>query len=117
MFTVGCAAQAPDAPTLDADGLAKGGDLELTYCDYASCAEGEVCDHSTGGCVSEPAGEVCGEETCMTDEECCNSSCGICVQPGQSCLDVVCDDKGIAGTGKEKGITSTGKSVVGTGQK
>jgi hypothetical protein len=27
----------------------------------------------------------CGSNTCNVGEECCNSSCGICIRPGEEC--------------------------------
>jgi hypothetical protein len=37
-----------------------------------------------------PARSSCGLVTCAADQECCNSSCGICVPPGGSCTNKIC---------------------------
>ena len=34
-------------------------------------------------------GEPCGPTTCAVGQECCNASCGICVEPGGSPVTVV----------------------------
>lgn len=35
-------------------------------------------------------GEACGAVTCAPGLECCNASCGLCVEPGMGCLAVEC---------------------------
>jgi hypothetical protein len=46
----------------------------------------DVCD-----CVPNE-GEACGPTTCGEGLECCNESCGICVEPGGSCTEQFCED-------------------------
>ncbi|MCO4747997.1 MAG: hypothetical protein KC912_24605 [Proteobacteria bacterium] len=38
----------------------------------------------------EPEGEVCGDTVCGEGLECCNASCGICVEPGNVCIQLAC---------------------------
>ena len=37
-----------------------------------------------------PNGPKCGPSTCAFGQECCNESCGICVEPGESCIQIFC---------------------------
>ncbi len=37
------------------------------------------------------AEKACGKNVCAEDEECCNSSCGMCVKKGGSCTEQFCD--------------------------
>lgn len=36
-------------------------------------------------------GEACGDATCAEGTVCCNASCGICVEPGGGCIQMMCD--------------------------
>ena len=38
-----------------------------------------------------PDVERCGYRVCPPHLECCNASCGICVEPGGSCIQIVCE--------------------------
>ena len=38
--------------------------------------------------------EKCGVVTCPRGLECCNASCGICVEPGGACIQIVCEHPG-----------------------
>jgi hypothetical protein len=43
----------------------------------------------------------CGPTTCTGGAVCCNESCGICVLPGATCLDIPCTDAGLPCGGDE----------------
>ena len=46
------------------------------------------------GCGCQVAeGVSCGEATCGAGEECCNPSCGICVEPGGACTQQLCGEE------------------------
>ncbi|KAK0624535.1 hypothetical protein B0T17DRAFT_460181, partial [Bombardia bombarda] len=51
-------------------------------------------------------GVACGTATCDTGKVCCNSSCGICVAPGGSCTQQIC----------EPALATCGKSVCAAGK-
>lgn len=54
----------------------------------SDCVTGDVC---VGGvCQSPVFEEPCGNTTCAGGLQCCNASCGICVQPGNACTQQVC---------------------------
>jgi len=36
---------------------------------------------------------TCGRVACAADQECCNASCGICVEPGATCTNKSCVDE------------------------
>ncbi len=38
-----------------------------------------------------PGVERCGYRVCPPHLECCNASCGICVEPGGVCIQIVCE--------------------------
>lgn len=42
----------------------------------------------------EPPVEQCGLVVCPPGMECCNASCGICVEPGGACIQIVCEHPG-----------------------
>ncbi len=44
---------------------------------------------------SQTAGESCGSVTCPTGTECCNASCGICVEPGGFCTQQLCTSESL----------------------
>lgn len=48
-----------------------------------------------GTVAGDDGGEACGPTTCGAGEVCCNASCGICVAPGGSCIDIACEDAGV----------------------
>lgn len=60
------------------------------------CAEGTeyFFDDCGCGCTAtepEPAGEQCGDNVCGAGMVCCNSSCGICTEPGGFCTQQACE--------------------------
>lgn len=58
----------------------------------AKCIAGYVWSDQACNCVPDPhAGESCGAVTCPNGTECCNASCGICVEPGNFCTQQVCE--------------------------
>jgi hypothetical protein len=58
----------------------------------AKCIEGYRWSEQACTCVPDPqAGEACGAVTCPQGTECCNSSCGVCVEPGGFCTQQVCE--------------------------
>ena len=38
--------------------------------------------------------EQCGVRVCPRGLVCCNASCGICVEPGEFCIQIACDHPG-----------------------
>lgn len=56
-----------------------------------SCEDGQepFFDDCGCGCRDIP-GEVCGDVVCGDGLECCNASCGICVEPGGVCTQQAC---------------------------
>jgi hypothetical protein len=65
-------------------------------CIATLCPVGTTCvnQNGEGVCVSPDAGagERCGEEQCGPGLVCCNSSCGICTEPGGVCIQIACED-------------------------
>lgn len=64
-------------------------------CAYTTCAPGLSCISKGGYAFCVPAlaqeGTACGAATCLVGTECCNASCGTCVLPGMSCIQIACD--------------------------
>ena len=67
--------------------------MKLTYVSLVLFAlVGCSGDHTIGSEQrKESAGAACGNATCPTGTECCNASCGVCVNPGEACTQQVCD--------------------------
>jgi len=42
-------------------------------------------------CACAPPPQSCGNVTCGAGLECCNASCGICVPPGNACIQIACN--------------------------
>jgi len=42
-------------------------------------------------CVPDTTGTACGKAICAPGLECCNASCGMCVQPGMACIQIACE--------------------------
>lgn len=68
-------------------------------CAIVRCMGGLTCQVQPNGqpkCVAAPAatagsGPQCGAVTCAAGTECCNASCGICVEPGMACHQMFCE--------------------------
>jgi hypothetical protein len=61
------------------------------------CAEGTEPFFDDCGCGCAPIpGEDCGPVQCGEGQECCNASCGICVEPGGFCTQQICESEPIA---------------------
>jgi Kazal-type serine protease inhibitor domain len=60
-----------------------------TYSNSCVAAGAGVSVRRTGEC--RPTGEQCGAVVCDKGLQCCNASCGICVPPGGSCTQQVCN--------------------------
>lgn len=61
----------------------------------ALCVEGYHFDETACRCLpgdGAPAapGPRCGDAHCPAGTECCNESCGICVEPGGGCIELYC---------------------------
>jgi hypothetical protein len=57
----------------------------------ALCIQGYMWDDKSCSCIPDPnAGEACGSSVCPAGQVCCNSSCGICTDPGGFCTQQVC---------------------------
>ncbi len=56
------------------------------------CAGGTHFDEETCACVPDEGvvGTPCGDNLCDLGEVCCNSSCGICTEPGGVCTQQYC---------------------------
>jgi len=54
-------------------------------CAALDCASCKVVDGKA------QCGTPCGDNTCLDGQECCNASCGTCVKPGGSCIQLVCE--------------------------
>lgn len=77
--------------------------LPLPSCATVRCTTGTVCELQNVQCVRAPcppqpvcvpepdAGKTCGNVTCSAGQECCNASCGICVEPGGACTQQFCE--------------------------
>lgn len=62
-------------------------------CATVRCAAGTQCVANGDTATCEPiAGERCGRVTCAPGLTCCNASCGMCVPPGQFCIQIACTD-------------------------
>lgn len=65
-------------------------------CAYTLCQSGSMCTVINGSAVCVSDGELaCGPNTCEKGDVCCNSSCGICTEPGMFCTQqaCICHDK------------------------
>lgn len=62
-------------------------------CAAVLCAPDTRCEVIGGEpvCVPLTGGQPCGAVTCSEGLECCNASCGMCVRPGMSCIQIACD--------------------------
>jgi hypothetical protein len=59
----------------------------------AKCIAGYVWSDQACNCIPDPNfGEACGSVTCPSGTECCNASCGICVEPGNFCTQQACTE-------------------------
>jgi hypothetical protein len=55
---------------------------------FSACKPGQPCIAvCTGFCKR---GAKCGDRVCPSGKECCNASCGTCVEPGGFCTQQVC---------------------------
>lgn len=56
------------------------------------CPPGEeyFADECGCGCQASVGGSPCGDSVCGQGLECCNASCGICVEPGGFCTQQAC---------------------------
>ncbi len=100
-----CAIYCPYGHVKDADGCdtctckpapdaGQCGPVCAIYCEYGHVKDANGCDT----CACNPPPPVkCGATECAAGEECCNSSCGICVQPGQGCTKQLCPPSRDAG--------------------
>lgn len=74
-------------------------------CTNVKCESGKACQLIYPPCAPPPDGEVppscapqpvcvsavpCGDGFCTGGQECCNASCGLCVDPGMSCIQIAC---------------------------
>jgi hypothetical protein len=69
------------------------GNCGLKSCNViALCIQGYVWDEKACQCVPDGGspGEACGTSTCPSGQVCCNSSCGICTDPGGVCIQIAC---------------------------
>ncbi len=76
--------------------------LPLPSCNTVKCGKGQHCELQDVQCVRAPCppqavcvddGVPCGKNTCTGGQECCNASCGICVDPGFACIQIACEDE------------------------
>jgi hypothetical protein len=58
---------------------------------FSSCKPNQPCIAVCAGVCKRDARAVCGDRVCPTGMECCNASCGACVEPGGFCTTQVCD--------------------------
>ena len=63
----------------------------VTCCPNSESGKADSETATTTTTPRPPAGEQCGSTVCPTGKECCNFGCCICVDPGWSCIQVVCD--------------------------
>lgn len=59
------------------------------------CPPNQICTavcEPIGACEHQPEREECGDTICPVGTECCNASCGICVEPGGYCTQQICED-------------------------
>ncbi len=54
-------------------------------CAALDCASCKVVDGKA------QCGTPCGDNTCFNGKECCNASCGWCVDPGMACIQIACE--------------------------
>lgn len=57
----------------------------------SACRPGEICTALCLGVCRNDHREQCGDRVCPSGTECCNASCGTCVEPGGFCTQQVCD--------------------------
>ena len=50
-------------------------------------------EHEAGWPTPTPIGQACGSVVCDPGLSCCNASCGWCVPPGVSCIQIACDSE------------------------
>src|SRR5678815_3656648 len=55
------------------------------------CHPGEVCPKYACHIECPPNTQQCGDSFCTGGKECCNASCGICVDPGGFCTQQYCE--------------------------
>lgn len=61
-------------------------------CATVRCPGGTQCVAEGDSVSCEPlTGEPCGRVTCAEGLTCCNASCGMCVPPGRSCIQIACE--------------------------
>jgi hypothetical protein len=67
--------------------------MRLTFASLVLVALAGCAGDHTIGSLKQPqaTGVACGNATCPEGTECCNASCGICVSPGGTCIQQVCD--------------------------
>jgi hypothetical protein len=58
------------------------------------CHPGEVCPKYMCRLDCPPGVTPCGDTVCRHGQECCNASCGTCVDPGTMCSQIACDGSG-----------------------
>lgn len=56
----------------------------------AGCTRVHLGTHDAGGAIDGGSPTPCGPTSCAPGLSCCNASCGICTQPGESCSTIVC---------------------------
>jgi hypothetical protein len=61
-------------------------------CANVRCMAGTHCEMVQVQCVRAPCPPACGKNTCSTGQTCCNASCGICTEPGQGCIKMLCTE-------------------------
>jgi len=66
------------------------GKCPSTCTSIALCIQGYVWDDKACACVPGSTGEACGPTTCAVGQVCCNSSCGVCTEPGGVCTQQFC---------------------------
>ncbi|OHF00024.1 hypothetical protein CORC01_04670 [Colletotrichum orchidophilum] len=62
---------------------------ENTYCKVFNFRLEHPVACKSNGTVPADA-QTCGEVICPIGKTCCNSPCGVCANPGESCLEWVC---------------------------
>ena len=97
MATQGAEARMRRAPAVTAlaRGLAVALAVSATACDYTVGLGG----HDAGS--GPPTGVSCGPVECGAGQVCCNPSCGLCVAPGFSCVELACGDAATPDAGVE----------------
>lgn len=58
---------------------------------FSSCRPNQPCIQVCSGFCQRDDREQCGDRVCPTGTECCNASCGTCVEPGGFCTQQICD--------------------------